>query len=117
VLRVTHDESITPLLHGRLADRISARIDAPRGLCAELIRQKGRYLMHLVNYGRDAVRSVSVRMRVPDGAAISAVRLVSPAQPRETDVQFVVSGQHVHFSVSDIDVYAIVLLDLKPHPH
>lgn len=116
VLQIEPADSVASTLQEKRSERLSARIDAPQGVCAELIRQKDRYLVHLVNYTGQAARDIRVHLRVPVGTSVESVRLVSPDHPAEEAISPATSDGHVHFTVPRLDVYVIASVTLRQGP-
>ena len=90
-------------------------------------------VVHLVNYDRDenytqykedGTRSVTDRenpiplhniewkLRVPEGACVSAVWLVSPDFDRKVDLPFNQEGERVVFTVPQISIYDVIIVEL-----
>lgn len=78
------------------------------GLCAELTDQKGRRLVHLVNYRDDGpVRDVSVSVRLPSGRHVRSVVLASPDRDAEHTIAFTEKDSRACFRIPEIAVYEI----------
>ncbi len=85
------------------------------GLCAELIEQPARRLVHLVNYRSEgAVQNVDVRVRLPQGREAVGVCLAAPGRPDALDVPFEQHGDVVGFRVPRVDVYEVALVRWQP---
>ncbi len=91
----------------------AAKRDALAGLCAELTEQPRRRLVHLVNYRSDGpVRDAVISVRLPAGARAKAVRLAGPDRPANRTVPFEERSAIVEFTVPEIGVYEIAVVEL-----
>jgi hypothetical protein len=78
------------------------------GLCAELIEQPGRRLVHLVSYRSDqAAENVALKLRVPPGRKAAGVRLAGPNRADDLDLPFEQHGDVVHFRVPRVGIYEV----------
>ncbi len=86
---------------------------APPGLCAELTQQAQRRLVHLVNYRSDGpVRDLAVEVRLPAGRRAKTVTLASPERRDDRSVEFQQQSGAVRFTVPEVKVYEIAVVDL-----
>jgi len=93
---------------------LSLETRAEPGLCAELTSQKGRRLVHLVNYRQgQSPKSVGVRLRVPDGYEVKDLTLAGPGHA-DRSLDFRSQGSHVLAEVPAVEVYEIVVASLQP---
>lgn len=89
-------------------------MDAQPRLCAEYTAQETRRLMHLVNYRPDGpLRDVAVEVQIPQGRKVRSVRLVSPGRSDLPSIAPKVAGGHVLFSVPEVAVYTIAVIELQ----
>jgi len=87
---------------------------APLGLCSELTQQKGRRLVHLVNYRADgAIDNLRVRVQLPDGRKAKAVSLANPEREEDVRVPFEQEGGSVRFTVPKVDLYEIAVVSAE----
>ena len=92
----------------------SLSVEAPVGLCAELVEQPGRRLAHLVNYGADApVTNAVVHLLLPPGKTPRAVRLTSPERPQSLELPFERQCDCVSFHVPRVNVYEIAAVEFR----
>lgn len=84
------------------------------GLCAELIDQPGRRVVHLVNYRSDRpFENVALTVRIPQGREAIGVRLASPVRENDLDAPFEQQGDTVHFDVSHVGVYETAVVQWR----
>jgi hypothetical protein len=84
-------------------------------LVANLVAQpeRKRMLLHLVNYGRSTekpIDSVKVDCRLPAGAALKEVSIVSPDAGSSQALKFQPSQKGVTFTVPSVKVYSVAVL-------
>jgi hypothetical protein len=99
-------------------DRLSLEVNAPRTLAvvAELMEQpeKGRRLVHLVNYAGpqgNPVSNIEVAVELPEGKRTREVTLLTPdGEGRTLSVK--VDQGRAHFSVPRLDTYTLAVLEL-----
>jgi hypothetical protein len=114
VVRVREDDDAFDAVRRACGDRLTLRVAAARGLCAELTRQSGRYLLHLVNYrGETVAESVTVQVRLPDGRRVESVALASPERKGELQVPFEERSGVVNFTVEEVPIYEIAVIATK----
>jgi len=135
----THDEWMMPRTDDRFADlsadsvtrladnedylagirrccggQFALSIEAHQGLCAELMDQPHRRLVHLVNYRVDTpARNIRITMAVPAGREVTKVRLVSPPSLEDKNLSFKRSSHNVTFTVPLCQTYGISIADLN----
>ena len=81
------------------------------GLCAELIEQPGRRLVHLVNYRSDQpAENVALEIHLPPGRKATGVRLAGPHHADDLDLPFEQQGDVVHFRVPQVGIYEIAVV-------
>jgi hypothetical protein len=89
-------------------------VQAPPGLCAELTEQRGRRLVHLVNYrDNQPAGAVEVRLQLPPGKRVKSVVLASPEHEQDQPVTFQADGSCVLFTVPKVNVYEIAVVALQ----
>ena len=79
-----------------------------------MTEQTARRLVHLVNYRSDGpIREVAVTVQVPQGRQVQAVTLASPDHGADRAVPFEEHAGIVRFTVPQVSVYEIAVVDLK----
>jgi len=92
----------------------SAVVEAPVGLCTELMEGADVRLLHLVNYCEgQTLRPVTARLRVPPGRRVKAVTLASPGRPEDLSLPYERHGDTVTFTVPEIGVYGVAVLTME----
>ena len=78
------------------------------GLCAELIDQPSRRLVHLVNYRSDEpFENVDIAVRIPPACKAVGVCVSGPSHESDLEVSFQQHGDTVRFRVPRVDIYEI----------
>jgi hypothetical protein len=114
VVRIGQDDNVVDAICRACDNRLSVSIQAQAGLCAELTEQPGRRLVHLVNYRlNDPVQDVSVRLLLPAGRRVKAVRLVSPERQNDLEASFQERDGVVTFGVPQVNVYEIAVVTMQ----
>jgi len=84
------------------------------GLCAELIDQPGRRVVHLLNYRSDRpFENVGLAVRIPQGREAAAIRLASPGRKDDLHAPFEQHGDTVHFNVPPVSIYEIAVVEWR----
>lgn len=85
------------------------------GLCAELIDQPDRRIVHLVNYRSDhSFENVALQLRIPPARKATSVRLASPEHEGDRDVPFKQQGDKVRFDVPAVRIYEVAAVQWEP---
>jgi hypothetical protein len=94
--------------------RLSLSVEAPIGLCAELTEQRGRRLVHLVNYRSDApVTNALVQLMLPPGKKTASVQLSSPEREQSQTLAFQEQAGAVLFTVPGVNVYEVAVVEFR----
>jgi hypothetical protein len=95
------------------ADRDASAAERP-GLCAELMEQPTRRLIHLVNYRDDGpFERVNVRVRLPDARRPTTVTLAGPNRQADATLAFKQQGPYVSFTIPTIKIYEIAMVNFE----
>ena len=114
VVRVAEEDDVLDAIIRSCGNEVSLSVEADHGVCAELTRQPGRCLVHLVNYRADGpVKDVAVRVRIPDGQRARAVTLASPEWESDLGIASKADDENVTFTVPEIGVYAIAVIPME----
>jgi len=113
VVRVAEGEDALAAVKQACGDGLSASIEAPLGLCAEVTQQKDRRLVHLVNYRPEPVADVHVRLRVPSRRQVARVALASPGREKDIALAPERETDAVSFIVPSVETYEIAVVDLQ----
>ena len=113
VLRIKPEHDLSAALNKILDDApaLTVSCDAMPGVCAEVTRQPGRWLVHLVNYRPEPAKNVRVDLNLGTAHPVSA-RLAGPGRPTDTDLPLTIDGP-ASFTVPQLDVYEIVIVNTK----
>jgi hypothetical protein len=89
-------------------------VEALRAVTVELLAQREprRLLLHLLNYDVEHPAPVSATLRLPEGATVTQVELLSPDGPRTGPGSAVREGDILELAVEKLDIYALVVVDL-----
>jgi hypothetical protein len=114
VLQVGNPQEVIAALRlgwgGKLA--IEFADGTPVGLCAELMEQPGRRLLHLVNYRRnEPVADCQVDVALPPGKEPKQVLIFSPERSAPIPLAFSCEGNRVRFCLPQINVYEIAVIE------
>jgi hypothetical protein len=112
-----------PLNRGELIDAVkwaaggelSLDVQAPPEVVAELIDQKDRVLVHLLNYAGKRVPvigRISVSVEIPQGRRVRSASLISPDHPAQ-DLKVEPRGNRALFSVPRLATYGVAVLELN----
>jgi len=113
-LSITDQHAIVDAVRAIRSDKLSLSVEGPEGLCVELTEQKGRRLVHLVNYRPDEIaENIAVRVRLPHGKKAKTVTLASPQREENLTVSFEEEAGVLKFTVPRADVYEIAVITLK----
>ena len=113
VVRAAEQDDVVDAIVRACENEVALSVEAAHGVCAELTRQSGRYLVHLVNYREDPVKDVAVRVRVPSGRRAHAVTLASPAWQDDLDVPSETEDEMVAFTVPEVGVHVVAVITMK----
>jgi len=114
VIRTSSDVDILGAIQQACDNKLTLSVHAGSGLCTELTEQRGRLLVHLVNYKIDKpIRNVSVNMRLPAGRNVEAVLLKSPQHEHDIKLPYEVEGDRVKFIVPTVSIYEIAIIKTK----
>ncbi len=116
VLHIGPADSVTDALRaacgGHLAMQVAA--DPAPGVCAELMEQPGRRLLHLVNYRlEEPVRDVRVDLGLPEGRTVAGIRLASPEHDEDRNLEFREADGRVSFDVSGFRTYEVAVVEFQ----
>jgi hypothetical protein len=113
VSRVRPEDDVVAALNNVLGGKptLNVSCDSMPGVCAEVTRQAGRWLVHLVNYRGEPVKDVRVELNL-GGVRPVSVRLASPGRDAETDLPFTTDGS-ISFTVPQLDVYEVAVINLS----
>jgi hypothetical protein len=114
MVRIEEDDDVVSAVSRACEDQLSISIQAAHGLCAELTKQPGRRLLHLVNYRMDdPAKDVQVRLRLPLGRRVRDVTLISPERQNGLEVSFQQRDDLVWFVVPQVRVYEIAVVTMQ----
>lgn len=114
VTRLADNEDCLDGIRRCCGDRFSLSIEAHHGLCAELMDQPHRRLVHLVNYRVDApAKDIRVTVTVPTGQIVAKVHLAGPARSQDLDLTFEQAASQISFPIPQVGIYEVAILDLK----
>ncbi|MCZ2075000.1 MAG: beta-galactosidase [Bryobacterales bacterium] len=94
---------------------LSLDVQAPPHVTAELIDQKDRVLVHLLNYAAErgpVSGKIAVSVAIPQGRKVGAAHLVSPDHPVES-LQVAMRGNRAQFAAPRLDTYGVAVLELQ----
>jgi len=114
-------ESIKEAIGWVIKGDVSLVTTAPRTTFINLLKQRGRILVHLVNYNRDEktdrmipVKSTKIQVKVP--ARVRNVFVISPdfeeKQNLEYDVINKKKDEYVKFTIPYLETYGLVTIEL-----
>lgn len=114
-------ELIKEALEWAIKGDISLVTTAPKTIFINLLKQRGRILVHLVNYNRDEkadrmvpVKNIRIQVRVP--ARVKNVFVISPdfegKQNLEYDVINKKKDEYVKFAIPYLETYDLVTMEL-----
>ncbi len=113
VLRAEESDDWIEAIRRACGSRLTVSIDAEPGVCMEVIAQRNRRLIHLVNYRSDeAANNVAVRLSVPPGTRVRNVVLTSPERPADMEIKFTSQADTAIFTVPAVRVYEIAVVNL-----
>ncbi|MFB3786717.1 MAG: alpha-amylase family protein [bacterium] len=108
VLRIEESDEFLETFRETYENQLSLVVDAPVGLCAELLDQPGRRAIHLVNFKTpEVMKNIAVRIRLPEGQKAAAVNITLPPREQDQPVPFEWKEGLVSFYIPEIVVYAI----------
>ena len=114
VIRLANKQECLGAIRRGCGGQLSLSIEAHHGLCAELMDQPTRRLVHLVNYRTDTpAKNLRVTVAVPAGRDVTKVRLASPARSQDLDLTFEQADGQISFPIPQVGVYEVAILDLK----
>jgi hypothetical protein len=114
VLRIGESDSVVEAVGELCGQKLSLSVEGPKGLCAELMEQAGRRLVHLVNYREnEPAHKITVQLRIPTGKKAKGVALVSPEHEADIDLSFDQQGDAVRFTVPKVGIYEIAVVALE----
>ena len=93
--------------------RLTASVQAPLSVAAELVEQKSskNWILHLVNFDfARPVDSVAVSLRLPKGRELSEAAMETPDGPAIQVLEAASRGGVVSFRVPGLRVYSLVRL-------
>jgi len=98
-------------------DRLTIEVEVPftQNVVVELLKQDGKLLLHLLNYGvarNSQVSHIPVDLKIPDGKSVSGVRLLTPDRDGEETVAYTSSDGRVQFVVPQIETYSLAVVQL-----
>lgn len=90
-------------------------VDAPETVTMSLYSQSDkRRILHLVNYDKQhPVSDVSVVLTLPAHVSVESVTVLSPDFDRSQTLITKQSGQAAQFTVPSLEIYDVVVIDLK----
>jgi UDP-N-acetylenolpyruvoylglucosamine reductase len=96
-------------------DELPVQVSGPSSLIANLVEQSERKLLclHLVNYDSRGMKAenVEVRLRLPAGATVNQVKLISPNAEGSQTLPARMDGAEALFSVPDARQYSVVVVN------
>ncbi len=114
VARVADGEEAVSAIRRLAGGSMSLEIETRAPICAEVVRQPARRLVHLVNYDpREPVADLPVRLRVPPARRPIHVRVADPLQPEDIEIPFEFEAETVRFRVPRLSVYAVGIVDFQ----
>jgi len=95
-------------------DAFPLSVEAPRAVTVELLMQEQprRLLLHLLNYDVEHSAQLTATLRLPQGATVTQVRLLSPDGPRSGGGSAVLEGDFLGLELEKLDIYSLVAIDL-----
>jgi len=98
-------------------NNLSLGIEAPLSVTMELTEKedKSALILHLVNFDskNSSAPNVKVDVQVPEGKQIAQIAVMTPdGRPNEI-IPFVESGRHILYTVPQLSVYNMVVMELK----
>jgi len=113
-VRLGLDDDAVGGIRRALAGPCSLSVHAPQGVCAELVEQPGRRLVHLVNYRPDGpARALPVAVRLPPSVRARRVVIAAPEQDDDRPAAFRENDGVVEFKVPAMKVYAIAVVEYE----
>jgi hypothetical protein len=94
---------------------LSLDVQAPPHVAAELIDQKNRVLVHLLNYAAESgpvSGKIAVRVAIPQGRKVGTAYLISPDHPVES-LEVAMRGNRAQFVAPRLDTYGVAVLELQ----
>jgi len=108
VTRVKSGGDVVAALRALHSPTLSVACESMPGICAEIVRQENRWLVHLVNYRSEPAKNVRVELNLP--AAVSRARLASPGRPGDLELELQ-SAKPAAVTVPAVDVYEVLVLE------
>jgi hypothetical protein len=94
---------------------LSLEVQAPPHVAAELIDQKNRVLVHLLNYAAaqgPVAGKVAVNVALPQGRSVKSAQLISPDHPAEA-LKVTARRNRAEFAAPRLDTYGVAVLELQ----
>ncbi len=114
VVRIAAQDDLMTAVRRSSGHAPSLSVDGPPGVCAELTRQSNRRMVHLVNYrGDEPARGLRAEVALMPGQRARSVVLVSPEQPAARALAFRQKGATVTFTVPEVRVYEIAVVEFQ----
>ncbi|HET9321376.1 MAG TPA: hypothetical protein VFO27_16420, partial [Bryobacteraceae bacterium] len=109
---------ITDSVRWAAGGSFSLELNAPSTVIAEPMEQRGakKLLVHLVNYNvarTPSVSNIGVTFRLPHGAAVSKVTLLSPDRAEAPTLSHKVQDGAVTFTVPRLAAYDLAVIQLE----
>ena len=92
--------------------QLSLDVQAPPTVAAELMQQKDRVIVHLLNYAKQRNENIKVDIALPRGRTVARASLVSPDHARQS-LNCEVRDGHARFVVPSLRTYEVGVLDLR----
>jgi hypothetical protein len=94
-------------------EKMPVSVIAPDFVAMNLLEQiaKRRRIIHLVNYGTEANRSIagiSIRCATPEGKTATAVRFYAPDESESKPIDFRLEGTEAVFKAPELQTYGVV---------
>ncbi|HQH73674.1 MAG TPA: hypothetical protein PK360_16485, partial [bacterium] len=114
VFRAAMNDNFLESFRERYEPLLSLAVDAPLGLCAELLDQPGRRSIHLVNYKTpEVMKNIAVRVRLPRDQQAATVKITGLLREPDRSVPFEMKDGMLIFEVPEIETYAIAWIQLR----
>jgi Beta-galactosidase len=109
-------QQLTAAVRWAAGGELSAEVDAPLWVTAELAEQPGTRtrLLHLVNFKyREPLKDIPVRLRIPAGMRVREVILKSPGEGSPERLKFSADAGIASLRVPQLNVYDLVMFRME----
>lgn len=94
--------------------RLSLETELPDWVAVEQVSKDNRIMVHLVNYRPETrLRNISVDLALDRGKGVASVSALSPDRQGARKLPFNVSGGRCTFSVPDLAIYEVIVVEQK----